>query len=167
MGSTGFARKDSAMDILIIEDSNFLRAAIERTLTKAGYDVSSAPDGPQGVKVALAQMPEVILLDMMLPGLDGTCVLRELKQNRRTATIPVIVMTSLSQCNEARLKQDGAAEFIEKSQLGLNEANGPLLRMVEETLDGRCSDPDSRCTAQAVKQVAGKHGNAEQQKGVR
>lgn len=107
------------MNILLIEDSRFLRAAIERSLVRAGHEVTSIADGREALVAVRRSRPALILLDMMLPGLDGTCVLKELKQDASTSHIPVIVLTGLSQKNEARLRKAGAAAYIEKSSLAL------------------------------------------------
>jgi DNA-binding response OmpR family regulator len=87
----------------------------ERSLTKAGYTVICAKDGEEALEVAGQEKPDVVLLDMMLPKLSGPEVLRQLKLNPATAQVPVIVLTGLSQKNEARLLEDGAVAFVEKS----------------------------------------------------
>ena len=122
------------MNILVIEDSPFLRTAIQKTLTRAGYSVTCVADGIEGVNVARTHLPALILLDMMLPKLDGTCVLKALKLDASTAPIPVIVLTGLSQMNESRLIEAGAAVYIEKSALGLDKNADALVRIVERTL---------------------------------
>jgi len=114
------------MKILVIEDSRFLRIAIERVLTKAGYSVSSVADGREGVHAAKAGMPDLILLDMMLPGLEGTGVLKQLKKDPATKQIPVVVLTGLTKKNEEKLKDAGAAAYIEKSSLNFEMCSVPL-----------------------------------------
>jgi len=122
------------MNILVIEDSRFLRALIVKTLTRAGYAVIAVADGEEGLLEARASRPSLILLDMMLPGLDGTSVLRALKQDPSTAPIPVVVMTGLSQRNAARLIQAGAATYLEKTLLKLDESADALIPVVESIL---------------------------------
>lgn len=122
------------MKILLIEDSRFLRIAIERVLTRAGHSVTGVADGREGLQAARTSPPALILLDMMLPGLDGTGVLKALKQDASTAQIPVIVLTGLSQKNEAKLKNAGAAAYIEKSPLNLEENADALIQSVENVL---------------------------------
>lgn len=122
------------MSILVIEDSRFLRAAIEKSLTKAGYTVTTAANGEEGVRLARTQHPALILLDMMLPGLDGTGVLKVLKQDPFMKNTPVIVLTGLSQRNEAMLKKAGAAAYIEKSVLGLERNADALLEAVRHLM---------------------------------
>ena len=123
-------REKSEMKILLIEDSRFLRAAMERSLVKAGHEVASIADGREALVAARRSLPALILLDMMLPGLEGTCVLKELKQDASTSQIPVIVLTGLSQKNEAKLKKAGAAAYIEKSSLDLKENPDALVQAV-------------------------------------
>ena len=94
--------------VLLVDDSKFLRMANERALSKAGYDVSTAADGEEALRVANDKLPDVILLDMMLPKLSGPEVLRALKENPATVDIPVIVLSSLSQRNEEKLLKEGA-----------------------------------------------------------
>ena len=101
--------------ILLVEDNKLTRMAGERSLTKAGYMVVCAKDGEEALEIADRERPDVVLLDMMLPKLSGPEVLRQLKLNPATAKVPVIVLTGLSQKNETRLLEDGAAAFVEKS----------------------------------------------------
>ncbi len=103
--------------ILLVEDSKFLRAATERILTKAGYQVICAGDGDDALELAGSSLPHLIVLDMMLPKLSGSEVLRSLKKNDLTAHIPVVVLSSLSQNNGPKLVQEGADAFIEKGSL--------------------------------------------------
>jgi len=124
------------MKILLIEDSHFLRIAIERVLVKAGHSVMGVADGREGLHAARTSPPALILLDIMLPGLDGTAVLRALKQDASTAQIPVIVLTGLSQRNEAKLKNAGAAAYIEKSLLDLDQNAEALIQSIESVLRG-------------------------------
>jgi diguanylate cyclase len=122
------------MKILLIEDSRFLRIAIERALAKAGHSVTGVADGREGLHAARTSPPALILLDMMLPGLDGTGVLKALKQDASTAQIPVIVLTALCQKNEAKLQNAGASAYIEKSSLDLEQNPEALIRSVESVL---------------------------------
>ena len=103
--------------ILLVEDSKFLRIATERALTKAGYRVVTAGDGEEALVKANAYIPDLVILDMLLPKLSGPEVLQALKKNDATAGIPVLVLSSLSQKNEEKLLQDGASAFLEKGPL--------------------------------------------------
>jgi len=103
--------------ILLVEDSKFLRVATERILTNAGYQVICAGDGDEALALAGSSLPDLIVLDMLLPKLSGPEVLRSLKKNDLTAHIPVVVLSSLSQNNGPKLVQEGAGAFIEKGSL--------------------------------------------------
>jgi CheY-like chemotaxis protein len=117
--------------ILLVEDSKFLRIATERALTRAGYETSSATDGVEALKLAREGSPDLILLDMLLPKLSGLDVLRTLKQDDFTKSIPVVVLTGMSQKNAERLQQDGASGFLEKSVLELDKGPDKLLTALD------------------------------------
>lgn len=118
--------------ILLVEDSKFLRLATERALMRAGYDLCSAGDGEQALQLAREKLPDLILLDMLLPKMSGPDVLLALKKDPMTETIPVVVITGMSQKNAARLRQDGAAGFLEKSALELDKGAEKLLAAVKQ-----------------------------------
>jgi CheY-like chemotaxis protein len=120
------------MKILLVEDSKFLRLATERALARAGYEVCSAGDGEEALRIAQTKAPELILLDMLLPKLSGPDVLKALKKDSLTKAIPVLVMTGMTQKNAARLQEDGAAGFLEKSALELDKGPDRLLAAVRE-----------------------------------
>jgi len=103
--------------ILLVEDSKFLRIANERILVRAGYQVVSAHDGEEALLVARKSLPDLVILDMLLPKLSGPEVLQALKRDPSTNQIPVIVLSGMSQKNEQKLKREGAAEFMEKGSL--------------------------------------------------
>lgn len=121
--------------ILLVEDSRFLRMAIEQVLVRAGYKVLTASDGEDALRIAYSRIPHLIVLDMLLPKLGGPEVLQALKGSALTAHIPVIVLSSLSQKNEAKLKQAGAVAYFEKSKLELDQHSESLLQIVKRTLD--------------------------------
>src|SRR3954468_16788936 len=97
--------------ILLVDDSKFLRMAIERALARAGYEVMTAVDGPSALEEARSQKPDLILLDMLLPKMTGPDVLKALKKDPATAGMAVVVFTGLSHNNAVRLQQDGACAF--------------------------------------------------------
>jgi CheY-like chemotaxis protein len=85
--------------VLLVEDSKVVRIAREHAVRKAGYHVVIAVDGMEALSIARVSLPDLILLDMMLPKLDGPSVLRALESDPLTAQIPVVVLTGLSQKN--------------------------------------------------------------------
>ncbi len=82
------------MKILLVEDNEMNRDMLSRRLIKRGYDVVMAIDGQQGVDMASSEGPELILLDMSLPVLDGWEAARLLKSNAGTSSIPIIALTA-------------------------------------------------------------------------
>jgi len=103
------------MKALLIDDSKVHRLPIQRAIGQAGYEVIIAADGEAGLRAAHDEHPDVIILDMLLPRLSGVDVLRRLRQEPDTRTIPVIVLTALSGKNREKLIAEGANEFLEKS----------------------------------------------------
>ena len=122
------------MKILLVEDSKFQRVANGRALAMAGYSVIHAADGEEGLRAARESIPDLILLDIMLPKLSGLDVLRALKSDVLAKHIPVIVLSGLGQANEARLLKDGAAAFFMKSEKSLENNSSALIRAVESVL---------------------------------
>jgi CheY-like chemotaxis protein len=118
--------------ILLVEDSKFLRLATERALSRAGYEMCSASDGDEALRLAREKLPDLILLDMLLPKMSGPDVLKALKQDPATKSIPVVVISGMSQKNAARLQQDGAIGFLEKSSLEFDKGSAKLLAALEE-----------------------------------
>ena len=133
--------------ILLVEDSKFLRLATERALARAGYELSSAGDGEEALSVAREKLPNLILLDMLLPKMSGLDVLKALKKDPLTKAIPVVVMTGMSQKNAGRLQEDGAAGFLEKSALQVDKGSERLLRAVREILETLPAENAPKTTA--------------------
>jgi twitching motility two-component system response regulator PilH len=104
--------------VLLADDSKFLRAAHELFLKKDGFMVIKAGDGEEALQLARRELPDIIVLDLLMPKLGGMEVLKALKQDASTSQIPVIILSGLSQKNEDMLSQAGAAAYIEKSKFG-------------------------------------------------
>jgi CheY-like chemotaxis protein len=122
------------MFILLVEDSRFLRKATERILLKAGYNVVTAGDGEEALRLAFAARPDLILLDMLLPKLSGPEVLRALRKNPITQKTPIIVMSGLSQSNEAKLKKEGADAYLQKCSLDSDSNVNSILETIQTSL---------------------------------
>ena len=102
--------------ILIIEDDRFLRELIARKLKNEGYEVAEAVDGEEGLKRIKEERPDLVLLDLILPGIDGFEVLEKAKKDPETAQIPVIILSNLGQREgvERGLKL-GAIDYLIKA----------------------------------------------------
>ena len=119
--------------ILLVEDDRFLRKAAEATLRKRGFHVLTAVDGEEGLRLARTETPDLILLDLIMPKMQGFEVLRILKQDPATADIPVIVLSNLGQESDVRqAMQAGAVAYYVKTNLPLQD----LVQRVEEALEG-------------------------------
>lgn len=129
--------------ILLVEDSKFLRLATERALARAGYEMTSAVDGEEALRMARETVPDLILLDMLLPKLSGPEVLSALKKDAVTRGIPVVVITGMSQKNAARLHADGAAGFLEKGMLEMDKGSDKLLAAVKAIVENLPADARS------------------------
>ncbi len=102
--------------VLTIEDDQDIAAAIELYLTKLGdFKVTKAENGNDGVRMAGLEQPDLILLDCMLPDIDGLKVLTELKSDKRTAKIPVIMLTGRKWMMQVEAAVDhGAEDYLTK-----------------------------------------------------
>jgi DNA-binding response OmpR family regulator len=102
--------------ILVVEDRDEVRRALTDLLTAEGYEVSQATDGHQVPARIARQRPDLVLLDVIMPVMDGFEVLKALKAHRDTGSIPVVVYSgAASGANVQRARALGAADFIPKS----------------------------------------------------
>ena len=122
------------MRILLVEDSLAIRRANESALQKAGYEVTCAEDGESALQMAREGKPDLILLDMILPKMSGPDVLHHLKSEPATATIPVVVLSSLTEKNRKKLMEEGAEEYIEKNTLMPVPGMNLLPKMLENII---------------------------------
>lgn len=103
-------------NILIVEDDKFLRELISRKLLSEGFKIEEAIDGEEGLAKAKEVKPDLILLDLILPGLDGFEVLRRMKDNPSTSSIPVLILSNLGQKDEIEKGLSlGAVDFLVKA----------------------------------------------------
>ena len=105
-----------AKAILIIEDDKFLRELFVRKLIKEGFKVSEAIDGEEGLKKIKEEKPDLVLLDLILPGIDGFEILSRLKEESILSTIPVIILSNLGQREEIEKGLNlGAKDYLVKA----------------------------------------------------
>jgi len=105
----------SAGRVLIVDDDPDIRTVLELALMHAGFQTIEAHDGMQALELARTEHPDVVLLDVMMPRLDGMSVLRELRTDPRTAHLPVLLLTALSQPEDAISGLEaGADDYITK-----------------------------------------------------
>ncbi|MGI9243611.1 MAG: response regulator transcription factor [Verrucomicrobiales bacterium] len=149
------------MRILIIEDEFPMRNALAETLQAEGYRVLSAADGPGGLERALADTVDLILLDVMLPGLDGYALCRELRRHGRT--MPVLMLTARGQVDDRVSGLDaGADDYLVKpfSMKELLARVRALLRRQEQATAAPDQLTLGRCTIDFPRQLAQRNGEA-------
>ncbi len=123
--------------ILIVEDDVMLNKIYQTKLGLLGYSVYSSYDGDEGLKKADDLMPDLILLDLMLPKKNGFEVLETLKQNLKLNHIPVIILSNLGQ--EADIEkgmQLGAVDFLVKSNVKLESVISKVEDILQKTVKG-------------------------------
>jgi CheY-like chemotaxis protein len=126
--------------VLLIDDSKFLRRANELVISRSGYRVLVAADGDEGLRLAREKVPDVIVLDILLPKLSGEQLIVALKADPNMTQIPIIVLSSLPQSNEVKLKLAGAAAYLEKSKLAIEAGSKSLVQAIESALQQRSQD---------------------------
>jgi len=119
--------------ILIVEDDTILRDLISRKLRKdSDYEIVEAVDGEEGIKKAKEKKPNIVLLDLILPGIDGFGVLEQLKKDSELAKIPVVILSNLGQKEEIEKGMKlGATDFLIKAHFTLSEITKKVKALLE------------------------------------
>jgi DNA-binding response OmpR family regulator len=145
------------MKILLIDDSRVVQHTQQKALVNAGYKVLSARDGEEGLRIARETNPDLIVLDIMLPKIAGQDVLRTLQRDTRTKHIPVVVLSSLSSLNAPKFIEEGAAQFVEKSDDLLDRNSQAVVDVVGMVLSktDRCMKSAATETLFGKRQVRG------------
>jgi DNA-binding response OmpR family regulator len=118
--------------ILLVEDDEFLAELYATKLNLEGFEVSLAVDGEKGLKMAKEVKPDLILLDIILPKMDGFEVLKAIKQDKTIEKIPVILLTNLSQKDEVKKGLDlGATDYLIKAHFMPSE----VVKKIKQTID--------------------------------
>ena len=108
--------------VLIIEDEENLKFLLVQKFTEEGFDVEEAIDGEEGMKKLKENKPDLVLLDLLLPGIDGFEVLSRLKRDSNLESIPVIIISNFSQEGEIeRGLKLGAIDYLIKADLTLDK----------------------------------------------
>jgi|SRR3989344_1140626 len=117
--------------ILFIEDEQALQKTMGDRLSQDGYEVIPALDGEIGLKLAEEKKPDLILLDLILPKVQGLEVLKKLKENKETKEIPVVVLTNLEEMEKVtKALELGATTYLVKANYSLEEVVGKIKHQV-------------------------------------
>jgi two-component system alkaline phosphatase synthesis response regulator PhoP len=123
--------------VLLAEDDRFLRRACEASLTRRGIQVLSAADGEAALALARAERVDLILLDVLMPKMDGLDVLRRLKSDESTQQIPVLVLSNTSRDQDVlEVSRLGALGFLVKANLSLQELGDRVTAILDERNTG-------------------------------
>lgn len=101
--------------VLVVDDDPQVLRLMRVNLELEGYDVVSAPDGEEALEMVLSERPDVVVCDVMMPGMDGLTVLRNLRSNPQTSKIPFVVVSAKAQRSDVKAALDmGADRYITK-----------------------------------------------------
>ena len=118
--------------VLVVDDSATIRAVLGRMLEVDGYEVERAVDGESALELARAQLPAMIFLDIVLPGMNGFSVLRSLRHDEATRHIPIVMISGNQQATEQfYVQRFGADDFISKP-FGQAEVARSIDRLVRQ-----------------------------------
>ncbi len=128
------AEKEKTAKILVVEDEEILLTGLKEELESGGYTVQGASDGVEGIEQAKSFKPELILLDLLMPKMDGMEMLQKLKADAETRDIPVVILTNLSDYEKiSEALSLGAMDYLVKANYKLED----LLEKVRTVLARR------------------------------
>ena len=120
------------ISILLIEDDRDMRDLVARHLEHSGFDVQKAEDGIKGQALALQYSPDLILLDLMLPSVDGLTLCQRLRRDERTSNIPILMITALGGLKDKVTGfNSGADDYIASRYIDLKDFNA----MIDKNFD--------------------------------
>lgn len=118
--------------ILIVEDDAPLREALETTLKAEKFEIASAANGEEGLKKVKEKKPDLILLDIVMPKMDGITMTHKLQEKPATKNIPIIFLTNLSDVETiSKVVKEGMFDYLVKSEWDIND----LVALVKKRLE--------------------------------
>ena len=134
--------EDKKTKVLIVEDEEILLTALSEELKQEGFDVVGAKDGIEGVEKAISEKPDLILLDLVMPRLDGIGALKQIKENPDIKDIPVVILTNLSDYDKVSDALSlGAMDYLVKANYRLEELVNKIKVVVERRRSGMLAPP--------------------------
>ena len=122
------------MRVLVVDDSSTIVAVLRRMLEQNGYLVLEAEDAEKGVAIALSERPDLIFLDIVLPGMSGFAALRQLRRDLATRQIPIIMMSGNEQATEQFYAQRIGADDFMKKPFSRAEVFARIERLLDDSL---------------------------------
>ena len=126
--------------VLLIEDNEMNRDMLSRRLTKRGYEVVMAIDGQQGIDMAVSEKPDIILLDMSLPVVDGWEAAQQMKSNEVSKPIPLIALTAHAMASDRERAMSAGCDDFDTKPVELHR----LLGKMETLLKAKGITPPSK-----------------------
>ena len=117
--------------ILLVEDDEMNRDMLSRRLIKREYEVVIATDGEQGVAMASSETPDIILMDMSLPGIDGWTATRQVKADEATRAIPVIALTAHAMAGDREKALEAGCDDFDTKPVELQRLLGKIEALLE------------------------------------
>ena len=129
---------DKKTKILVVEDEEILLTALSEELLQEGFEVVQAHDGVEGVEKAGSEKPDLILLDLVMPRLDGIGALKQMKDNPEIKNIPVVILTNLSDYDKVSdALALGAMDYLVKANYRMEE----LINKIKVVLERKQETP--------------------------
>jgi two-component system cell cycle response regulator DivK len=119
--------------ILLVEDNDMNRDMLSRRLIRSGYEVFLAVDGQQGADMALSEQPDVILMDMSLPVIDGWEATRRIKANDATRRIPIIALTAHAMAGDREKAMEVGCEDYDTKPVEMSRLLGKIAALLKST----------------------------------
>lgn len=132
------------MKVLIVEDDNFLETLVARKFVSAGVEVIGVQNGEDAIPEIEKENPDVVLLDLMLPGINGFDILQKAGENSKTRHIPIIVFSNFSEDDKIKeAKSLGARDYLIKSNFTLDELLVKIKEILKESSSIETKDIDT------------------------
>jgi len=119
--------------ILLVEDNDMNRDMLSRRLIRSGYEVFLAVDGQQGANMALSEQPDLILMDMSLPVIDGWEATRRIKANDATRRIPIIALTAHAMAGDREKAMEVGCEDYDTKPVEMSRLLGKIAALLKST----------------------------------
>ena len=119
--------------ILLVEDNDMNRDMLSRRLIRSGYEVFLAVDGQQGADMALSGQPDLILMDLSLPVIDGWEATRRIKANDATRQIPIIALTAHAMAGDREMAMEVGCEDYETKPIEMSRLLGKIAALLKPT----------------------------------
>lgn len=119
--------------VLLAEDDKFISLAYKDGLKRSGFEVIHAENGKKALELAKSEKPDIIMLDVIMPEMNGFEVLEELKKDKDLKNIPVVVLSNLGQESDIKRGQElGATDYMIKSNFSLSEVSEKIKNILKQ-----------------------------------